>query len=293
MSKPDHDPSVLNEPHLSNASGTPDPSETRAERALRRDRRDPSGAYDSAQGVWDEPDILPGRRSDEVIEQDWSCTECGYNLRGLKVGHPCPECGSRALYRPPPTGAPSYQAWLRERLGRRLPGDGWLTVLLVVLAGGPLAVVGAMLGVPESGLVGVSVVLMMVVFGPAVEEVMKIAGAALVVEIRPYLFRRTSQIFAATLGTAMVFAAIENVVYLNLYFPNPSGAQVAWRWTVCVALHVGCTAMATRGVTAEWQRTVAEGRPPQISRGLPALVKAIVIHGGYNLAVIFHPYLGF
>jgi uncharacterized repeat protein (TIGR04138 family) len=30
----------------------------------------------------------------EVINEDLPCDECGYNLRGLREGHRCPECGA-------------------------------------------------------------------------------------------------------------------------------------------------------------------------------------------------------
>lgn len=32
------------------------------------------------------------------IRSDRACPSCGYNLRSLSVGHPCPECGSRILF---------------------------------------------------------------------------------------------------------------------------------------------------------------------------------------------------
>jgi uncharacterized repeat protein (TIGR04138 family) len=34
--------------------------------------------------------------SDEIISFNLKCNRCGYNLRGLPVGHRCPECGKPA-----------------------------------------------------------------------------------------------------------------------------------------------------------------------------------------------------
>ena len=291
MPEPSDDPSVFREPHLQPQAKEPDPSEAKADATLGREAAGPDAISGSGQSVYDEPDIFPGRRP-EVVWQDWSCSRCGYNLRGLPTGHPCPECGHRELYRPPPPGAQSYQSWLQERLARTSPSVGWYVALAAVLLGGPLAVIAALIKSAQGGLVATSSFFVAVVFAPAVEETMKIAAAAFVVEVRPYLFRRVGQIQFATVGTACVFAVIENFIYLNVYVPNPSAELVIWRWTVCVALHVACTLVASRGLTDVWKRTVTEFRPPKVARGLGMLAMAIVIHGGYN-AIMFAYQLAF
>ncbi len=285
MSRPDDDPSVFHEPHLAPDPANLDPSEAKAARALGKEgaRRETRAA--PADSVFDEPDILPGRAS-EVISQDWSCSQCGYNLRGLPVGHPCPECGHRELYRPPPVGATSYQAWLQERIGRTRPGIGWTAAIAVAVCGGPLAVLSAFLGTSPGTVASLSVVLLISLYAPAVEETMKIALAAIVVEKRPYWFRRAEQIQVAVLGSALLFAVIENVIYLNVYIPNPGIEIILWRWTICVGMHVGCTMLASRGLIAVWERTMSELRPPRVTDGMRMLVVAIVVHGGYNAAAI-------
>lgn len=41
-----------------------------------------------------EPAEMPIRPSGELVKDDRPCRKCGYNLRGLKAGDRCPECGT-------------------------------------------------------------------------------------------------------------------------------------------------------------------------------------------------------
>jgi hypothetical protein len=280
--------SVFREPHLQAGAKRGDPSEAQAERVLSRRPDGPDAHASGGHSVYDEPDIFPGR-SPEVIGQDWSCGKCGYNLRGLPVGRPCPECGHREPYRPPPPEAASYHKWVRERLGRTSPAIGWYVAFSAAILGGPFAIFGALFETTRLSAAGAVGFFAAIVIGPAIEETLKVFAASYVIEVRPYLFRRVEQIQVATVGTAFLFAAIENVIYLHVYHPGAGMELAAWRWSICVALHVGCTLVATRGLIDVWTRTVTEFRPPRITQGLPALVLAIVIHGTYNgLALAYH-----
>ena len=243
MSRHEDDQSVHNEPHLRPGPRPVDPSERKADKALGRDARRSGADYRDKPSVYDEPDMFAGRAG-EVIEQDWNCSGCGYNLRGLPAGHPCPECGHRELYRPAPTVSTSYQSWLRERIEKTTPAKAWLVTVLLALCGGPWALLATILGTNSGVLIGGSVIVMTVIFGPAIEEALKIAAAAAIVEVRPYLFRRAEQVQIAAIGAALFFAVVENVVYLTIYVPNPPAELILWRWTVCTALHVGCTTVA-------------------------------------------------
>jgi len=276
--------STAGEPHFGPGASRSDPSENKAANTLGgEDRRHKKTRLDG-HGVYDEPDILPGRPG-ETIEQDWSCSECGYNLRGLPVGHRCPECNHIELYRPPPPGVDSYASRFRLLAATTSPAVGWSLAVVAALMGGLFAIFGALFeSIPTA--LGAGTILLVVVFGPAIEEAMKIAAAALVVELRPYFFTRPEQIQLATVGTALVFAVIENIIYLTVYVQQPSYALIAWRWSVCVVLHVGCTTIASRGLIRVWQRTMDQERQPRMTDSAGALAMAIVLHGAYNAAVV-------
>lgn len=274
--------SIENEPHLRGGAARPDPSERVADR-MRSDAEADTGAGHS---VFEEPAIF-AEKTPTLIEQDWSCDSCGYNLRGTLFGRACPECGAIPLYRPPPAGAPSYRAWLEKRLAGASSRRGWMIAVIAALLGGPWAVLAAFLNAEPGMIAGSSMLVMAIIFGPALEETMKIGMAAVFVETKPYLFTSASQLQLATLGAALMFACIENALYLTVYFPNPPLLLVLWRWTVCVALHIGCTTVATRGLLTVWRRSINELRRPQLGLSLPALTTAIVLHGVYNASAYF------
>lgn len=281
MAQRDDEHSVRHEPQWQSERKRADASEKRAEDTLRRESCREETTYRDGRSVYDEPDVFPNRPQ-EVIDQDWSCSRCGYNLRGLPAHHRCPECGHRELYRPPPAGSHSYRAWFESRAVGVTPAKAWAVALAAALVGGVVAVLTALLGTDPLAVPGGGPVLLVVVFGPAVEETMKIAAAAYVVEVRPYLLRRIEQLQVAAIGAALLFAVIENVMYLYIRVRNPSVEYMLWRWIVCTALHVVCTLVAARGLAEVWRRAVTEYRPPQFTLGLRWLVVAIIIHGCYN-----------
>lgn len=276
--------SVFNEPHLRPQPARPDPSEQRAARALQSEARRGEGPCAPGDSVFDEPDILPGRPT-EVVDRDWSCSACGYNRRGLPNDHPCPECGHLELYRPSPIGAPGYATWLQGRTAATSDSKSWLVAVSLMLLGGPWAVLAALFDAPDATLTG-GAIFAVGFFGPTLEEVMKVALVAWVVEVRPYLFKRVEQLQAAAVGSAFVFAALENTLYLTVRFPNASTLLTLWRWTVCVALHVGCTLLASRGLVRTWTQTMQDLRPPRLSLARSWLIVAILLHGGYNLLAL-------
>lgn len=179
----------------------------------------------------------------------------------------------------PPPGAVTYAAWYQAQLARTSVFRSWLVVLGLALVGGPFAV----LSVFFSADAGTAAGLLAVVFvGPIMEELLKIGATAIALERRPYLFRSGVQLAFAAAVSGLGFAVIENLLYLNLYIEEPSSEIVVWRWTVCTALHTGCTLISALGlarVLSHSRRTLSR---PAIFDAYPLVFTAIAVHGTYN-----------
>jgi len=177
-----------------------------------------------------------------------------------------------------PSDAVTWYRWYCSQIVATSESFSWLVTLIVVLAGGVLAILGTFATQSVFGATMVAVTM----FGPATEEIMKIAIPLWVVEKRPWLYRNVGQILICALASGAAFAAVENVIYLNVYVPNPPAGLVAWRWTVCVLLHTACSTIAGIVVTRIWQKLQQHRRAPVLADGAPWIIAAIAIHGLYN-----------
>lgn len=170
--------------------------------------------------------------------------------------------------------------WFSDYMQRRESTSretSWLITILTAIIGGPLAILGTLIeGATQSGL------LTIITIGPTIEEIMKVALPLWIVEKRPWLFRSSTQILFCCFASGLAFAAVENVIYLQVYIPNPSVSLAQWRWTICVLLHSSCSLLAGVGVMRMWKSFQQEKTVPQISLAGTALLSAIILHGSYN-----------
>lgn len=183
-----------------------------------------------------------------------------------------------SVQRPP--DAPTYASWYGERLARTSIMHSWLVVIGLAIIGGPFAILGAISSFNSGTMVGL---LAVVVVGPMLEEFLKAGATMITLERHPYLFRYVWQIPLAVAGSALGFATVENLLYLGLYIDQPSASIVLWRWTVCTALHVGCSLIAGMGLMRMLRQARVEGAPPRTAAAFPYIVAAITVHGAYNL----------
>lgn len=192
---------------------------------------------------------------------------------------------SAELAGPPGPGQLTYRAWLGKRHGETSAARSWSITLLLAAVAGPWAIVGAFWGSGET----LFSFLALIIFGPVIEETMKVAAASYVVEKKPFLFRSRFQIVVCALASGFAFAALENGLYLVIYFPDPPEALVIWRWTICVALHMGCSLIAGLGLMRIWKDIWVRRARARLTLGFPYLLTAVVLHGAYNgLVVVLH-----
>lgn len=155
---------------------------------------------------------------------------------------------------------------------------GWGVAVALAFLGGPTAWLAAWLG---SLMPGGWSAWMFIVFGPAVEEVLKSCLTAGVVDRRPWLFVRRDQILLAGAWSGVCFAAVEAMMYTNRSLEAPPAELVWYRWTVCVVLHAACSLMAAIGLAESWE-LARRGERGGAMAAVPFLIAAIVLHGGYN-----------
>lgn len=186
---------------------------------------------------------------------------------------------------------PQLGQWLaRKRAACTLPGNIVVT-LVAALVAGPFAVVGAFM----SGQQTIFHILYLILFAPVIEELLKQSGMVYLLEKKPYRIFSTSQFIVAAVISATVFASIENLMYIHFYTAGQSMENFVgyccFRWTVCTALHVICSVVASIGLIRVWKKQLADGRAANLAFGFNWFVTAMGLHGLYNLIVtIINPH---
>ncbi len=287
MTKPDHDPDVNSEPHLKKQSFTPDPAEFLAEQTLEKQKAVTEPTEERAShSVFDEPAVLPNRPPAR-IEEDWHCRKCGYNLRGLMTGYPCPECGQVERYEPPREGEESYSKLVSQYRSESSSRVTWVMVFTLMLAGLPLGIIGSFVSVDYAG------AYMFIALGPFVSEIAKMLTGVMFVERSRYASHSETPIYVLTVGTAIIYALTQNALYLTLFYPNSSKELITWRFSLCIFLHVCCTLVATRGLVLIWQKTKKDKQPISLSLSFSTMIFAILLHAAYNALVFLGGHLGY
>jgi RsiW-degrading membrane proteinase PrsW (M82 family) len=121
--------------------------------------------------------------------------------------------------------------------------------------------------------------------GPMIEEVMKPAGVYLILAFkRSVLKRRIYTALLAGLG-GLSFGVIENLIYLNLYFPQHSQNLAIFRYTAGLGLHTITSFILGFGINEKLLQSV-RGEIPFLKGNWKFFIIPMVIHSMFNIAMV-------
>jgi RsiW-degrading membrane proteinase PrsW (M82 family) len=177
--------------------------------------------------------------------------------------------------------------WIQQKRQQCSMAGNLSIAFLAAIVGGPFAILGAFMA-SSRGWYGI---LYVVIAAPVIEELLKQSGMIYLLEKKPYRVFATWQFVFSALLSALVFATVENLIYINLYARSADlvshEAFAYFRWTVCTALHMGCSAIASMGMIRVWKKQLADGRAADLSVAFSYFVVAMAVHGGYNFVALF------
>ena len=158
---------------------------------------------------------------------------------------------------------------------------------LIAAGGGVLGVLGAVIQEWSYGSL-----LVAFVAAPMIEEVMKPSGVYLLLVRWPQVL--TSRIYTALLAAVggLSFAIIENIVYLQFYFPEHTQTLVVFRYSACLTTHVVCSFILGFGINQKLLASV-RGEIPLLKGNKKFFFIPMIIHSLFNIMVmLFESRLG-
>jgi RsiW-degrading membrane proteinase PrsW (M82 family) len=150
----------------------------------------------------------------------------------------------------------------------------------VAIGGGVLGVLGAILQEFFYGLIFVAFVA-----GPMIEEAMKPTGVYILYVVRRDACRgRLYTALLAALG-GLSFAIVENLFYLELYYPEYSRALLMFRYTWPLGMHAVTSFIVGFGVNDRLFRSV-RGEIPFLRGNWVFFITPMVMHSAFNVVMV-------
>lgn len=122
--------------------------------------------------------------------------------------------------------------------------------------------------------------------GPIIEEALKPCGVYLLLAKYPQALNgRLYTAFLSALG-GLAFGIVENIVYLEIYFPEHTRETMLFRYTAGLLLHTSCSFIVGLGIN---QKLVAmtKGDIPFLSTNKRFFIIPMALHSAFNLAAVF------
>lgn len=174
-----------------------------------------------------------------------------------------------------------------RQVPRPVPGRWLVLAPLIAMLGGLFGIIGAFYTELLHGSF-----LMAFVGAPMIEEALKPSGVYLLLIKWPAVLR--SRLYTAFLAalSGIAFALIEDLIYLNIYYPAHSAQLALWRYTVCVAGHALFSFVAGFGINRKLV-AAAQGEIKFLSFDKRFFIVAMILHSLYNISMaIFASNLG-
>jgi RsiW-degrading membrane proteinase PrsW (M82 family) len=178
---------------------------------------------------------------------------------------------------------PTFQSIYRARRSSTSRSRMLTAALIAAVVSGPFAILGALFG--TGGVL--SMLLLVIVIAPLAEEMLKVAGALYLAEVRPWLVPSAAALVVIAVCSGLIFAAIENVFYLEVVIPDPTPEIVRWRWTFGPLVHGSGSLLAGIGVARMWHSLDAHNLRPVFKVAAPWIIAAAILHGAYNLFAVW------
>lgn len=215
------------------------------------------------------------------------CPSCGSVIRATVTL--CSECGvkiSAHLRQLANANIAEFGDHSRENSDTRCEGLAdrnskslrFLPALFFVAVGGFAAIPGAIQGELISGFMGPWL------WAPIVEEILKPSGIYLLLLKWPSSVRSRFQtgLYGALAG--LVFGLLESLIYVTIYYSDPTQQEVIIRFTLPVSMHVVASFIFALGISRQLPRLLTtRGEFPVSSWGF--FLIAIVLHSSYNVIV--------
>lgn len=84
----------------------------------------------------------------------------------------------------------------------------------------------------------------------------------------------------------LIFAVLENLLYVHVYHPDGGAGFAAYRYTVCTAMHVLASGVFGLGLAKVWRHIRQAGGSFDIDRCFRYYAAAVAIHAVYNTAAL-------
>lgn len=178
----------------------------------------------------------------------------------------------------------SNNAWRDASRFQRVNKRGGCKLWSLALFSGLFAIVSSFIRQLTTGLPDI---LAAIVVAPPVEEILKIAIPIMVLEHREKWIGSGRDLLWLALGSALIFAIVENLLYSFVYLKNPSTELLFWRWSACTTMHVLASGLSGVGLMRAFNRSLRTDQPPRFVWEWPWLAGAIAVHMAYNTFAVF------